>query len=157
MPVDRRFWLVLLAVAEQTVASDNKQVAWVAYSWCIRVITPTEWWPTTTSTHVINSSLLNQLTLYIFVSAVWEAYTQRNIFEFLLNQPEIRLYLPFSDWFGSKRTSVWIKIIRKMVTTIWFQVDLIRFRKDLSVCSSISRVFSPIGCPKTPLISDHTI
>jgi len=26
-----------------------------------------------------------------------EDYTQRNIFEILLNQPEIRLYLPFSD------------------------------------------------------------
>ena len=26
-------------------------------------------------------------------------YTQRNLFEILLNQSEIRLYLPFSDWF----------------------------------------------------------
>ena len=53
-------------------------------------------------------------------------YTQRNIFKILSNQPEIRLYLPFSDWFGIKRTSVWFKINRKMTNTIWFRVDLIR-------------------------------
>ena len=35
------------------------------------------------------------------------AYTQRNLFEILLNQPEIRLYLPFSDWFGSKLIGKW--------------------------------------------------
>ena len=45
----------------------------------------------------------------------------------LLNQPEIRLYLPFSNWFGSKRTSVWFRINRKMVNKIWFRVDLITF------------------------------
>ena len=32
-------------------------------------------------------------------------YTQRNIFEILLNQTEIGLYLPCTDWFGTKRTS----------------------------------------------------
>ena len=57
-------------------------------------------------------------------------FTQRNIFEILLNQPEIRLYLLVSDWFGSKRTSVSIQISQKMVNTIWFQFDLIRFWKD---------------------------
>ena len=61
-------------------------------------------------------------------------YTQRKLFEILLNQPEIRLYLPFSDWFGSKRASVWIQINRKMVDTIWFQVDSIRLRENFSVC-----------------------
>jgi len=60
--------------------------------------------------------------------------TQRNISEILLNQPEIRWYLPFSNWFGSKRTSVWIQINRKMVNTIWFRVDLTRFRKYFSGC-----------------------
>ena len=64
-------------------------------------------------------------------------YTQRNFSGVLLNQPEIMLYLPFSDWFGSKRTSVWIQINRKMVNTIWFQVDLIRFRKLFSVCNEL--------------------
>ena len=29
-------------------------------------------------------------------------YTQRNLIEILLNQTEIRLYLPFSDWFGTE-------------------------------------------------------
>ena len=45
-------------------------------------------------------------------------YYVRNLFEILLNQTEIRLYLPFSDRFGTSRTSVWFKIIRKMVNTI---------------------------------------
>ena len=57
-----------------------------------------------------------------------------NFFEILLNQPEIRLYLSFTGWFGSKRTSVWIQINRKKINTIWFRVDLIRFRKKISVC-----------------------
>ena len=35
------------------------------------------------------------------------AYTQRNYSEVLLNQPEIRLYLPFSDWFWSKSIGKW--------------------------------------------------
>jgi len=54
--------------------------------------------------------------------------------EILSNQPEIRLYLAFSDWFGTKRTSVWIQINLKMVNTIWFRVDLTRFRKHFSGC-----------------------
>jgi len=70
-----------------------------------------------------------------------EDYTKRNVFEILLNQPWIRLYLPFSDWFRSKRTSVWIKINRKMVNTIWFRVDLIRFRKYLSACTRKCALF----------------
>ena len=56
-------------------------------------------------------------------------------FEILLNQPEIWFYLPsFSDWFGSKRTSIWTQINRKMVNTIWFRDDLIRFWKQMSLC-----------------------
>ena len=66
-------------------------------------------------------------------------YTQRNLFEILLNKTGIRLYLPYLDWFGTKRTSVWFKINRKMVNTIWFQVDLIRFQKDFSVCTHLSQ------------------
>ena len=30
-----------------------------------------------------------------------DSHTQRNVFEILSNQPEIRLYIPFSDWFGT--------------------------------------------------------
>ena len=62
-------------------------------------------------------------------------YTQRNLFGILLNQLEIRLYLPFSVWFETKRSSVWFHTISfGLVNTIWFQVSLIRFRKDFSVC-----------------------
>ena len=62
-------------------------------------------------------------------------YSQRKLLEILLNQTEIKLYIPFSDWFGTKRTSVWFQIIRKIVYTIWFQFDSSRFRKDFSVCT----------------------
>ena len=44
-----------------------------------------------------------------------------------------------SDWLGTKRTSVWFQINRKMVNTIWFRVDLIRFRKDFSVSERFTR------------------
>ena len=69
-------------------------------------------------------------------SAHWENFT-----EVLLNQPEIT----FSDWFGSKRTqSVWTQINRKMVNTIWFQVDLTRLRKKFSAYGERHlRLFSP--------------
>ena len=71
--------------------------------------------------------------------------TQRKLFEILLNQPEIRLYLPFYDWFRSKWTSVSFQINRKMVNTIWFWVYFIRFRKDFSVCTcSIPNVYKLI-------------
>ena len=60
--------------------------------------------------------------------------TRRNIFQILLNRTELRLYLPFSDWFETKRTSVWFQIDRKIVNTIWYRFDLIRSRKYFSAC-----------------------
>ena len=45
--------------------------------------------------------------IYMCPSFMLKDYTQRNIFGILLNQTEIRLYLPFSDRFETKRTSVW--------------------------------------------------
>ena len=62
-------------------------------------------------------------------------YTQINIFAILFNQPEIRLYLSFSDWFGTKPKPVSFQINRKIVNKIWFRVDLIRFRKYFSACT----------------------
>ena len=59
-------------------------------------------------------------------------------FEIFLNKPEIRLYLLFSDLFGSKQTSVWIQINRKVVNTIWFRIELIRF---LCVCCRFLPLF----------------
>ena len=64
--------------------------------------------------------------------------------EILLNQPEIRLYLPFSDWFRIKRTSVWFQINRTMENTIWFRFDLIRFGKDFPVLESRDRTVNNI-------------
>ena len=67
-------------------------------------------------------------------------YTQRNLSEISLDQTEIRLYLPFSDWFWTKRTSVWCQINRKMANTIWYRLDLIRFRKYFLCVKSISLI-----------------
>ena len=36
-------------------------------------------------------------------------------------------------------TSVWIQINQKMVNTIWFRVDLTRFQKTVSACTSACR------------------
>ena len=36
----------------------------------------------------------------------WRNYCIQNLFEILINQTEIRLYLPCTDWFGTKGTSV---------------------------------------------------
>ena len=69
----------------------------------------------------------------ICVNALLNVYTQRHLSE-ILYQTKIRLYLPFSDWFSTKRTSAWIQINRNLVNTIWFRVDWIRFRKYFSVC-----------------------
>ena len=57
-----------------------------------------------------------------------------NFFRNLIKSNQIRLYLPFSDWFGTKRPFVWFQITRKMVNTIWILFDYIWFRKDFSVC-----------------------
>ena len=70
----------------------------------------------------------------VYISLV-KFSTQKIHKEILSDQPEIRLYLPFPDWFEVKQTSVWFQINREMVKKIWFRVDLIRFRKDFSVCA----------------------
>ena len=89
----------------------------------------------------INSGVWPVLTRYfrnigwtfIGVFLAKDMYTQRSLFGILLNKPEIRLYLPFFDWIGTQRRFVWYQINRKIVNTIWFWIDLIRFRKDFSV------------------------
>ena len=57
--------------------------------------------------------------------------------EILLNQTEIRLYFPFSDWFG-KSNGQWPFSVPNQSENGKYNlisVDLIRFRKDFSVCS----------------------
>ena len=68
----------------------------------------------------------------VYVAEFLSVYTQRILFEILLNRPEIGFYLPFSNEFGSKRTSVKIQISGKIVNTILLRVDLIKFRKKSS-------------------------
>ena len=78
-------------------------------------------------------------------------YAQKNIFGILLNQAKIRLYLsfsdwfgtrirlylPFSDWFGTKQNSVWFKINWKTVYTIRFQCAVTRVGNDFSVSTTM--------------------
>ena len=57
-------------------------------------------------------------------------YTQRNIFQILLNEPEIRLYFTIFRLICDNKRTVSVccsKINRCMVNTIWFLVDLMRF------------------------------
>ena len=83
----------------------------------------------------VNLKLNVNLFLWVYTCHLHVYLTrQRNLFEILLNQTKIRLYLPFSDWFGTKRTFFWFQLNWKMVNKIWFRFDLIRFRKDFSVC-----------------------
>ena len=73
-------------------------------------------------------------------SSKGQTYTQRNLFGILLNQTKIRLYLPYTDTFGTKRTYVWFQINQCIVNTIWFRFDLIRFRKDFK-CTNMGIFF----------------
>ena len=54
-------------------------------------------------------------------------------FWILLIQTEIRLYISFSDWFGTKRNSLWFQINRKMLSTIWFRLHSTKLREYLPV------------------------
>ena len=86
------------------------------------------------------------------------AHTQKNLFEILLNQPDIRFYLPFSDWYGTKRTSVWFQINWKTINTIWFRVDLIRFLCVYSAAERLaylSMLESQLRAPLKPLGSSQ--
>ena len=63
--------------------------------------------------------------------------THREIFlKFYRINPKSN-FIYHSDWFGTKRKSVWFQINRNMVITIRFRFDLIRFRKKFSVCSEL--------------------
>ena len=86
----------------------------------------------TTSRTIHKSPKMAHLCSHISFSRLL-IYTQRNLFEILLNQTKIRLYLPYIDWFRTKRTSLWFQINQEMVNTIWFRFDLIIFRKDLQI------------------------
>ena len=55
-------------------------------------------------------------------------------FEIPSNHTEIRLYLPASDRFGTKRKSVWFQTNRKMVNKNRPRSDPIKFQKDFPAC-----------------------
>ena len=94
----------------------------------------------------------NQIKRITYETGFLSLYAQRNVFEILSNQPEIRLYLPFTDWFGSKRTSAWIYSSRKMVNTVRFRVYSLRFRQDFCVCIYLAHT-SRTTRPQATLLS----
>ena len=59
---------------------------------------------------------------------------QRNLLEILLNQTGIRLYLQFPIDLEPNGRTIGVPNQSEKVNTIWFRFDLIRFRKDFSVC-----------------------
>ena len=82
-----------------------------------------------------------------------DEYTQRNLSKILTNLTEIRLYYNFPidlepnrRLFGSW-SSVWFQINRKMVNTIWFRFDLIRFLKYFSECAYL-RIINNLPLPE---------
>ena len=69
--------------------------------------------------------------LQILVDVHTEKYFP-NLIESTRNQIVFTIF----DWFGTKRTSDWFQTNRKMINTIWFRVDSIRFGKYFSVCTA---------------------
>ena len=65
------------------------------------------------------------------------AHARGNIFGIILYQTEIKLYLEFFEWFGTKRKSIWCQINLRSVITIQIWFDLTRFRKDFSACTVV--------------------
>ena len=51
---------------------------------------------------------------------VWPLHAQKSKQD---SRWKLWLYLPFSDWFGTKRSPVRLKIDRLMVNTIWFRLS----------------------------------
>ena len=81
-------------------------------------------WSVNVITIIVNSRFLDTESAFIFSHLIFhKPHTE-------ISKPykiKIKLYLPFSDWFGTKRTYVWFQINLKVVNTIWFKFDLIRF------------------------------
>ena len=71
---------------------------------------------------------------FIRSALICNRYTQRNRLLILVRSPETRLYWLFSEFIWRHTESVWLQINRKMVNTIWFRFDLMRFGKYFFVC-----------------------
>ena len=54
----------------------------------------------------------NFVSVYVIITCQSQ-HTQWNLFRILLNQTEIRLYIPCTDWFGTKLPAVWFQINRE--------------------------------------------
>ena len=70
-------------------------------------------------------------------------------FRNLIKPTQNQIVLSFSDWFGSKLTSIWFQINLKMVNTIWFRFELTGFQKYFSRmapahCGNCSRRFCEV-------------
>ena len=71
----------------------------------------------------LSETLLNQTEIRLYLP--WETHRQRKLFRTLLNRTQIRLYLPCTDWFGTAngRVRLLFQINLKIVNTIWFRFN----------------------------------
>ena len=79
---------------------------------------------------------------------VWSHYKQRILFEILLNKTEIRLYLPVSDQFGTKLTSVWLPMNWKNGEYNIISVSFINISKIFYMCVGCYDMMSAAECLK---------
>ena len=73
--------------------------------------------------------LTQSLTTQFFPSA-HVSHAQEKSFRILIKSNRNQIVFTIYNLFGTKQTSVWLQINRKMVNTILFRFDLIRIRKD---------------------------
>ena len=57
-------------------------------------------------------SIRNDAEILFSYTCAFILYARRNLFLILLNEIEIKLYLTISNWFRTKRISVWFQIAR---------------------------------------------
>ena len=68
----------------------------------------------------------------------------------LVKLSQVGLCLPFSGWFGAKRTPVWVQIDRRMVYPIWFWFVLMGFRRNFSCVRKLPKFLCVYKLPQFP-------
>ena len=79
-------------------------------------------------------------------------YTRRNLFGISSNQTQIRLYLPFSDWFGTTTGHCPFAVPNHSKNGKYnlISVYLIRFRNNFFVCTTSTFLQRHLLWPKWP-------
>ena len=117
---------------KNTTQSERKKTQWVFFFLFFFLQVPL--WGTCSVTWP--SRTLNQTVMAVIWRRQIKSRTRtEKSFTNLIKSNRNQIVFTFSDWFGINRTSDWFQINQKMVNTIWFRFDLIRIRKDFSVCT----------------------